>query len=279
MALPEISHWSLEDIDWGRFEADKVDPVILSVIKTAALVEYNSPDYVAYLLNVFSDQPPEFEASVRRWGMEEAQHGKVLARWAQLADPDFDFDKALKRFQAGYSLPLEVTQSIRGSRAGEWVARCVVETGTSSLYSALRDKSDEPVLKQIASHLARDEFRHYRLFFNYFQEFDQGRMSRWARLKVALGRILETDDDELAYAYFCANFPDLPEAAYNRNDCANSYHGRVLWFYRRGHVNQVTRMVANVAGFNRRGLMVRALSRLAWWAVARKGARVVARAA
>ena len=53
---------------------------------------------------------------------------------------------------------------MRGSRAGELLARCVVESGTCSYYAALRDATREPVLRQICHHIAQDEARHYRLF-------------------------------------------------------------------------------------------------------------------
>ena len=96
---------------------------------------------------------------------EEIQHGMALGRWAQLADPAWDFDAAFARFRAGYKLPLEATGSVRGSQAGEMMARCIVETGTSSYYSALKDATDEPVLKQICAKIAADEFRHYKLFY------------------------------------------------------------------------------------------------------------------
>ena len=62
---------------------------------------------------------------------------------------------------------------MRGSRRGEMIARCVVESGTSSLYSAIRDASEEPVLKEVAGRIAADEFRHYRLFYDILQGGDR----------------------------------------------------------------------------------------------------------
>ena len=59
--------------------------------------------------------------------------------------------------------------SIRGSKRGEMIARCVVESGTSSYYSAIRDATDEPVLKEIAGRIAADEYRHYKLFYETLQ--------------------------------------------------------------------------------------------------------------
>ena len=192
-------HWTLDDIDWAAFDASKVDADLLRTVKAASLVEANAPDYVTYLSQVFSDDA-ELLAEIERWGVEEEQHGAALARWAELADPTFSFDKALKDFQAGYSIPMDVDESTRGSRGGELLARCVVETGTSSFYSAIRDASEEPVLKQVAANLASDEFNHYKLFYDHFLRYEKDVPSKMRRLKIALGRVSEADDDELSYA-------------------------------------------------------------------------------
>src|SRR3546814_13918509 len=80
--------------------------------------------------------------------------------------------------------------SVRGSRNGELVARCVVECGTSSFYSAIRDATDEPVLKAVAARIAADEFRHFKLFYDHLQRYQARRpMGRLRRLFVALTRI------------------------------------------------------------------------------------------
>src|SRR5690606_26095657 len=102
-----------------------VTPGLLEIAKTASLVEANSADYVTYLCNVFADDP-EFQEAARVWGEEEIQHGLALGRWAEMADPDFSFEASLAHFRAGYRLPLDATESVRGSRRGELIARCVV---------------------------------------------------------------------------------------------------------------------------------------------------------
>ena len=129
-------HWTLDDIPWARFDRALVDAGILCAMKAAALVEHNSGDYVVYLCNVFAGDA-EFQAAARAWGEEEVQHGRALARWAALADPAFDLGAALQNFTANFRLPLSDQASVRGSHAGELVARCVVEVGTSSFYSAV----------------------------------------------------------------------------------------------------------------------------------------------
>src|SRR5579862_572811 len=137
-----MPRWNLDtDIHWDAFDASKLDPEILKLTKAAALTEYNAATYTAYLVNVFKDDP-EFQGFVHQWQLEEEQHGRALGRYAQLADPNFDFDATFKRFAEGYAIPVDVDASVRGSRVGEMVSRCVVETGTSSYYSAMREATD-----------------------------------------------------------------------------------------------------------------------------------------
>src|SRR5260370_9961840 len=159
-----MGSWTLDDIPWQRFDRAKLDPDILRIVKAASLVEHNGAAYAHHLGRIFSDAP-EFQATARRWGEEEIQHGRALARWAALADPDFDFQAAFARFQQGFQVDFDSARSRRGSRSGEMIARCIVEIGTSSYYSALRESAAEPVLQEICRHIAADALRHYRLFY------------------------------------------------------------------------------------------------------------------
>ena len=165
-----MAGWTLDDIPWHRFDPSKVDPGLLRLVKAASLVEPNGADYAHYLCNVFADDPA-FQAAARRWGGEEIQHGQALGRWAELADPGFDHEAARRRFTEGFRVELDAARSVRGSRAGELVARCIVETGTSSYYSALGEAAEEPVLKAICARIAADEIRHYRLFHDHLERY------------------------------------------------------------------------------------------------------------
>jgi rubrerythrin len=256
-------HWTLEDIRWEDFDASKVDPDILRAVKAAAMVEFNAPDYVTYLCNVFADRPDVKEA-IHKWGTEEVQHGKALARWAELADPSFSFDEAFKRFREGYSIPVDAIESVRGSRGGELIARCVVESGTSSYYTAIKDATDEPVLKQIAANIAADEFRHYKLFYDQFNDLGETPPSTLDRIRVAVGRVSEADDDELACAYYAANTPADGSVPYERARFAKAYEKRALGLYRRQHVERLISMVGKAAGLKPHGLLMRAVSAMAW---------------
>ena len=246
-----MGHWTLDSIAWDRFDASKVDPEILRNIKAAALVERNGGDYRVYLNRVFADDAA-FCDVVDRWATEEVQHGLALGRWAQLADPSWDFEAAFARFRDGYKLPLDATASVRGSQAGEMMARCIVETGTSSYYSALKDATVEPVLRQICTNIAADEFRHYKLFYDHLHRcLERDRLSRWGRLRIGWGRLAESEDDELAYAYFAANA--APGAVYDRKSNMEAYARRAYPLYRRFHVQRAMAMMLKAIGLNSTG--------------------------
>jgi rubrerythrin len=256
-----MKHWTADDIPWDRFDPARVDPDILKVIKAAAMVEKNSGDYATYLKNVFPGDA-DFAAAAEAWAVEEVQHGDVLGRWAELADPEFNFIARFGVFQEGYSIPVSASESVRGSRAGELVARCVVEVGTSSYYTSLARATDEPTLKAICFKIAGDEFRHYKLFYTHLQRYlAQERPSTLAKLRVAFGRILESDDDELAYAYFAANGDG---ETYDRRRFADAYAARAYRNYRPAIVERGIAMVFKAAGFNPQGRMARGASKAAW---------------
>lgn len=269
-------HWTLDDIPWDRFDPSKVDPDLLRAVKAAALVEHNADDYVAYLCNVFGDDP-EFCDAARHWGVEEVQHGKALALWAQKADPNFDPAVAMQRFTEGFRLPLDATASVRGSRNGELVARCVVECGTSSFYSAIRDATEEPVLKFIAAKIAADEFRHYKLFYDHLQRYQQkAPLSRLRRLAVALGRMQEASDDELAMAYWCGNGC---EGAYSRERQSAAYELRASRVYRFGHIQRGLAMALKACDLDPQGLFSRWFAAIAWRMIQWRQRRLAAIAA
>ncbi|MBL8696916.1 MAG: ferritin-like domain-containing protein [Alphaproteobacteria bacterium] len=256
-----MKHWTLDDIDWGRFDATKVTPDLVRIIKAAALVEHNGHVYEAYLCNVFAGDA-EFQSAARAWAEEEVQHGEALARWAELADPSWSFEASSRRFNDGYKLPVDRVESVRGSRTGELIARCMVETGTSSYYTALAEAAAEPVLQQICRKIAADEFRHYRLFYDHMRRYQSAeRLGRLGRLRTGLGRILETEDDELAYAYFAANAGR--DDRYERRAWSRAYARQAYGYYRAHHVERGIGMAFKAVGLPSNGRLHRLTWRLA----------------
>jgi hypothetical protein len=195
--------------------------------------------------------------------VEETQHGDALGRWGMLADPGWDFGSAFERYRAGYQIQLDAEASIRGSRTGELIARCMVETGTSSYYSALGDATEEPVLKQVCRLIAADEYRHFKLFYDHMKRYlARENLSFSKRLRVALGRIGETEDDELAFAFHSANEP--AGTPYDHERCTTAYMGRAIGFYRFRHIERGMGMIFKTIGLEPRGRVSDLAAKASW---------------
>jgi hypothetical protein len=260
--------WTMDEVHWDWFDPSRIEPSLLAAIKAAALVEYNAPDYVSYLKRVFHDAGPQTLADIEQWGIEECQHGKALGRYAEMADPDFRLEEAFARFRKGYSPAHFAGEggSVRGSRRGEMIARCVVESGTSSYYSAMRDASEEPLLREIAGRTAADEYRHYKLFYDTLGRQKEPELSFWRKLLIAIGRVRESDDDELAFAFYCANVKPEEEAlkpydhkTYSRLSSAN---GAAI--YNRKHIQKLVQMVVKAVGADPHGWLAELASAVLW---------------
>src|SRR5262249_14004858 len=152
-----------------------------------------------------------------------------------------DHAKASERFTEGFRIDLDATKSIRGTRSGELIARCIVETGTSSYYTALAEAVEEPVLKTICKHIAADELRHYKLFYTHLKRYlAREGLGFGGRLRIAAARVAESEDDELAYAYYAANETAAP---YHRKRYNNAYARRAYRVYRAHHVERGMAMI------------------------------------
>ena len=272
-----MKHWRIEEIDWARFDRARVDPDIIPLVKAAAMVERNGTDYAAYLNGVFQDDPA-FRRAADNWALEEVQHGDALGRWAMLADPGWDYAAAFARYRAGYKIDVSADASIRGSRTGELIARCMVETGTSSYYSALGEATEEPVLKSICKQIAADEFRHFKLFYDHMRRYlERENLNFMQRLRIAAGRISESEDDELAFAFHCGNEP--PQQTYDHARCLAAYMGRAMAFYRFRHVERGMGMIFKAVGLPPRGRLSDVAARVAWQLIQHRQRRYARRTA
>lgn len=257
-----MKHWRINDVAWDRFDPASVDPDLVPLVKSAALVERNGRDYARYLGNVFRDDP-DFRQAADHWAEEEVQHGDALARWACLADPAWDFQLSFQRYRDGYSVKIDADASIRGSRTGELIARCMVETGTSSYYTALAETTSEPVLKQVCKLIAADEYRHFKLFYDHMHRYlGRENINMLTRLRIALGRIGESEDDELAFAYHCGNEP--ASMTYDHERCTAAYMSYAMGLLRFHHIERSTGMVLKAVGLPPRGNLSAVATKVAW---------------
>lgn len=259
--------WKFEDIDWSLFDPQKVDPQTLRVIKAGSVVEHNGSDYGLYLKGVFKGDDL-FEKEIDSWAQDEVKHGEVLAHWVKMADPTFNFKERFAAYVEGFPIDIHAQESIRGSRGSELLTRCMVEIGTSSFYSAVKDATDEPLLKHIAGKIAADELRHYKLFYTHFQRYQaHEKLHLLKRLKIALGRLFENEDDELAFAYYTANNETSP---YDCQYYTQVYGKAVYTYYQKIHVDRGMALFCKAIGLKPQGWLHACLSYLAFMILSSK---------
>jgi hypothetical protein len=82
-------------------------------------------------------------------------------------------------------------------------------------------------------------------------------------MRIALSRIGESEDDELAYAFYCGNSP--VEAAYRHDQAIAGYMSRAMTMYRFGHLERAVGMILKAIGLPPRGRISAAAARGAWW--------------
>jgi hypothetical protein len=181
--------WTLDSIDFSRIEMDRIRPDhdLVSMLCASAFVESGSDLYTSNLVRYFDGDAEVQDWLREHWEPEELQHGRALSTYVRHVWPDFDWDAAFASFFGEYSATCTV-EALEPTRGLEMAARCVVETGTASLYRAIHQCTDEPVLKQLTEHIKSDEVRHYSHFYHYFQRYEASERNGRRRVMGALWR-------------------------------------------------------------------------------------------
>ena len=165
--------WRLEDIPFDAIDAASVrdDEFLFLLLASASFVEILAEMYSGNLIEHFQGDAEVTDWLSTYWQKEENQHGRALKRYVQTVWPEFDWEGAHRGFTEEYSALCTVEQ-LESHPALELVARCIVETGTSTLYSAVADYVREPVLAQLLNRIKSDEVSHYAHFRQYFERYN-----------------------------------------------------------------------------------------------------------
>ena len=214
--------WRIEDIDLTRIDRQRAaaNEDLLLLLCAASFIESGSDIYTSNLSVFFNGDPEVSDWLNTEWEPEELQHGRALKTYIEYVWPEFDWDVAFAGFMEEYSKTCSF-EEFEKTRALEMVARCVVETGTATLYRAIGECSDEPVLKEITDNIRTDEVRHYKHFFRYFKKYNQieghGRLAVLGALWRRVAEI-KSEDSEIALRHvFAMRYPErTQDAAWNR---------------------------------------------------------------
>lgn len=190
--------WTLDHVGFDRIEAARVrdDEDLFFLLAGASFVESGSDLYTRNLVEHFDGDAELQDWLAGHWEQEELQHGRALATYVRHVWPEFDWDRGFRSFWKEYGAVCTSAQ-LEESRGLELAARCVVETGTASLYRALNAIAGEPVLRRLTDCIRKDEVRHYGYFYQHFARYRaRDGIGRWRVFRAVLRRVLEIRDED-----------------------------------------------------------------------------------
>jgi len=205
--------WRYQDIDFSQVDRSLIvgDEDLFFLLCASSFIESGSDLYTSNLAAFFDGDHEVTDWLNQHWECEELQHGRALRAYIEAVWPDFQWERAFKQFFDEYSQTCTI-EEFEKTRALEMAARCVVETGTATLYRAISTYSREPVLKALTHRIRSDEVRHYKYFFKFFKRYNQIEgQGRFTVLRTLLRRVLEikNDDSEIALRHvFASCYPD-----------------------------------------------------------------------
>lgn len=195
--------WELIDIPFDTIEVNAVcsDEFLFTTLASASFVEILAQTYSANLIQHFGGNTEITDWLETHWRPEEIQHGQALKTYVKVVWPEFDWESGHARFRADYAACCTVEQ-LEPHRALELIARCVVETGTSTFYRAIRDYVHEPVLRGLIDKIKTDEAAHYTFFRRHFAAFNASERHTPCAVIATIWRRLREVRGEDAYIAF-----------------------------------------------------------------------------
>ncbi|MBC7395739.1 MAG: ferritin-like domain-containing protein [Variovorax sp.] len=189
MPAHEAARWEAEDLDFSRIVLGDVheDENLFYLISCASFIESGSDLYTHNLIDFFRGDTEVADWLRDRWEPEELKHGRALRAYVQHVWPEFAWQPAFDAFLHEYATYCKV-ELLAPTRALELAARCVVETGTATYYSALAHSTNEPLLHELAERIAADEVSHYKNFYRFFKRYRAQEAPGRARVLATVGR-------------------------------------------------------------------------------------------
>lgn len=206
--------WGLDQIPFELIDVPSVRSRedLFYLVIGASFVEIASDLYTHNLIQLFEGDDEVVQWLQNKWQHEEMRHGYALRDYAKYVWPEFDWQNAYDAFFEEYSAMCTM-EEFEPTKGLEMVARCVVETGTATFYTALSQHSTEPVLSGIAARIRAEEVGHYKYFYQYFRHYQkQESASRWRVLGAIRRRIVEARNSDAEVALWHVYAQKHPEA-------------------------------------------------------------------
>jgi hypothetical protein len=198
----DTPQWTMADLDLSRIEHELVrdDWFTYYLVAGASFIETAADVYTSNLVHHFSDAVAR-DWLANHWQPEELQHGLALRAYVEAVWPDLPWEEGYAGFLEEYSRLCTLDQ-LEESPTLEMAARCIVETATATFYTAVQVCAREPVLRQLAALIRRDEVRHYNYFRSFYQAYQaEERVGRLSVLRALYKRFTEAEQED-AYVGF-----------------------------------------------------------------------------
>lgn len=198
----QAPRWGLDDIPFEQIEVSKArnSEELFYLVTSASFIEIASDLYTSNLIQHFQGDEAVVQWLQDHWQHEEMRHGYSLRDYVRHVWPEFDWQSAYDSFFDEYSRMCTI-EEFEPTRGLEMVARCVVETGTATFYTALSLHAAEPVLAGIAARIRAEEVGHYKHFYQYYRQYSEAESpSRWRVLGAIRRRVLEARNSDAEVA-------------------------------------------------------------------------------
>jgi len=206
--MPELDisrrlRWRIEDIDLDQADVASVrdNEFLFYMLASASFVEILSETYSHNMIEHFRDNAEVTTWLKEYWQEEEVQHGRALKAYVKKVWPEFDWETAHAAFWQEYR-SLCLAEQLEQHRGLELVGRCVVETGTSSMYRAVQNYVPDPILRQILGNITTDEVAHYAHFRRYFSTYNAVEQHGFFAVVGAIWRRIREIGGQDAYIAF-----------------------------------------------------------------------------
>jgi hypothetical protein len=161
----ELQRWILDaDVGWGRIDGAlaRAQPALLDQVRDAALIESYFPIYTTRLMRVLWDQIDATAVfSIQLY--ESYKHFYVLNRYLEAVDYRPIAQEEIVEVRRR-NLDARVDDAV-----GELARYMVSEHFAAYFFLRLSRQASEPVLREIAGFIARDEFRHTQFAYDLLE--------------------------------------------------------------------------------------------------------------
>jgi hypothetical protein len=197
--------WDQTEIKYDLIKKDliKDDVLVATWLIIASFIETTAKYGLVELRNSYKSKP-EIAGWVHHiWGPEEVHHGSSLMEYIDNVWPEYNIKKCYEEFDKEYLSIMGYHEFDGNDLVGIFV-HCLVEIGTTTFYSTLASKIDEPVLKSILLNSREDEIRHFKYFYKFLGEYTKNKKVSVFKFIIILFKIMikhKNDSISIAHKY------------------------------------------------------------------------------